>query len=305
MIKSWFRNIILFFYKPLLKVFSRKGLNRITFFRKIGLFLSFYIRSGRPDYIVVQGNKMYLDPIDSLGLSIKEYEPLATRLVQRSLKEGDVFVDVGAHIGYYTLLAAKKVGTGKVYAFEPHPDNIAILQKNIEVNGYSNVEIIQNAVSDKRGKVKLYVCDYNWGGHSIFNFYKKPELVIPHTYKKEEQREKFIEVEAITLDGVFGNDNVDFIKMDIQGAEGLALKGMRNLLLKNKSIKVLAEFWPKSLGMGNFDPEKYLNTFRKLGFQIYEVDEKKKKIILRDISYLVKNYTPENKKSVNLFFIRE
>jgi len=86
------------------------------------------------------------------------------------------------------------------------------LKKNVEINGYKNVELVQRAVSNKTGKIKLYLCEDNTGDHRIYDLHDE---------------RKSIEIEAIRLDDYFKNYNgaVDFIKMDIQGAEGGQFKG--------------------------------------------------------------------------------
>jgi tRNA G37 N-methylase Trm5 len=120
---------------------------------------------------VVQGHKMYLDSKESLDLSIYGvYEEYETDLIKKEIDRGDVVLDLGANIGYYTLLFAKKVGDeGRVYAFEPDPTNFSLLKKNVEINGYRNVVLIQKAVSNKNGKLKLYLNEDNKGDHRFYN----------------------------------------------------------------------------------------------------------------------------------------
>jgi FkbM family methyltransferase len=84
------------------------------------------------------------------------------------VKEGMVVVDIGANIGYYTLIAAKLVGkSGIVYVFEPMPSNYECLCKNIEVNGYTNVVLIQKAVSNKYGIAKVWF-EKDWSGSFLY-----------------------------------------------------------------------------------------------------------------------------------------
>src|SRR2546422_5286600 len=113
----------------------------------------------RSDYAEVIGHRMHLDRRDILNLSVDGiYEPLVTELIQNEVKTGDVVLDIGAHIGYYTLMFAELVGPhGKVFAFEPVPSNFALLQKNVQFNGYHSVALIQKAVSDKEGKAVIYL----------------------------------------------------------------------------------------------------------------------------------------------------
>lgn len=219
-------------------------------------------------FYLVDGHKMFLDSKDSLHLSINGiYEPFETELVKKEIKKGDVVLDIGANIGYYTLIFAKLVGeNGKVFAFEPDPTNFSLLKKNVEINGYGNrVVLVQKAVSNKTEKIKLYLCEDNKGDHRI--------------YDSHDGRQS-IEIEAIRLDDYFKNYNgtIDFIKMDIQGAEGWAIQGMHNLLKKNKTVKIVTEFWPIGLKGSGIDPDEYFKILIELGFKLYEINEQEKKI---------------------------
>jgi protein-L-isoaspartate O-methyltransferase len=96
----------------------------------------------------------FLDPVNSLAISMKEgrvCEPLQTQLAIQQIHRGDVALDIGAQIGYYTLIFAKLVGeAGKVLAFEPDPDNFVLLEGNVKANGYHNVTLERTAVSSVR-----------------------------------------------------------------------------------------------------------------------------------------------------------
>jgi len=200
------RKIMLSIYKKAVKILSGHGIGNFYPIKVIHSFVISYLKS---NFAEVQGHKMFLDSKDSLCLSINGvYEPFETELVKKEIKKGDVVLDLGANIGYYTLIFGKLVGKrGKVFAFEPDPTNFSLLKKNVEMNGYKNVELVQKAVSNKTGKIKLYLCEDNKGDHRIYN---------SHDGRQS------IEIEAIRLDDYFKNYNgaVDFIKMDIQGAEG-------------------------------------------------------------------------------------
>ena len=208
------------------------------------------------------GNRMYLDKINTLGLRDgKIYEPFEIELVRHLVKKGDTAVDIGAMIGCYTLVFAKLVDEkGKVFAFEPEPENYKILQKNIWMNGYKNTKIEQIAVSDTNGEMKLYVADGNLGMHTLGK---------PMNWKAKED----INVKIVKLDKYFEkyNRKIDFIKMDIQGAEGLALKGMERILKKNEQVKMIVEFsQPELEGLGK--PKECLEILVKYGFNIFEID---------------------------------
>jgi FkbM family methyltransferase len=150
--------------------------------------------------------------------------------------EGDTVVDVGAHIGLYTLIAAKKVGpSGKVIAIEPDPENFKILKKNILLNRLMNVEALQCAVYSTKEKVKLFLPEIE-GGRTIFNTVMQD--------RARTSTENFIEVEANTLDDILESINireVNWIKIDVEGAELEVLKGAVNTLSSNKNISLVIE----------------------------------------------------------------
>ena len=101
---------------------------------------------------------------------VDKYERATTDLLKDLLHPGMIFVDVGANIGYFSLLAANLVGTeGTVYAFEPEPGNHELLRKNIELNSYSNIVMIQKAVSNKSGSAPLFLSALDSGSHSLYS----------------------------------------------------------------------------------------------------------------------------------------
>ena len=213
-----------------------------------------------PTLVKIGGHKMFLDANDSLRLSVNEnYEPLETDLVKKVIQSGDVVIDVGANIGYYTLIFAKLVGkNGKVYAFEPDPMNFNILKKNVEINGYNNVILTDKAVSNKLETTKLYLSK-NLGGHRLYS---------------SAEGNKFVEVQTTKLDDFFKDKpkKVNFIKLDIEGFEYVALKGMRQLIKKNNDIVIMTEFLPSGLQDFGLEPKDYISLLKKHKFIISFVD---------------------------------
>jgi hypothetical protein len=165
MTKSYVRRRLFFsLLKTITNIFSGKGfgLGKIPGVMKIHSFLFHQLLPVETMLIQVQGSKMYVNPQDSgIGVRLlksKVHEPNLTGLFKQAMEEGMVVVDVGAHIGYYTLIAAKLVGTkGKVYAFEPEPSNYRLLVRNIYENRYENVVAIPKAVASREQK-QHYFC---------------------------------------------------------------------------------------------------------------------------------------------------
>ena len=124
-----------------------------------------------PEFIEINGHKLFLDKLDSLGIFRHGfYDQFQTEIVKKIIKKGDIVLDVGAHIGYFTLIFAKLVGkNGKVFAFEPDPTNFDLLTKNVEINGYKNVILVRKAFSDKTGKTNLFLSNINAGDHMIID----------------------------------------------------------------------------------------------------------------------------------------
>lgn len=286
------RVFLLSSHRRLLRVLSGRGLGR---FRPLRAVHNFVIRRLEEGLVEVQGHKMLLDPIDLLGLKASGiWEPLETDLVTREVRRGDVVLDIGAHIGYYSLIFARLVGSeGRVFAFEPDPDNFALLNKNVRINGYRNVTLVRKAVADRTGKVRLYVSEENNGDH--------------RTYDSKDGR-KSIEVKCVQLDEYFRDygERIDFIKMDIQGAEPGAIRGMSSLLERSKNPRMVVEFWPFGLKRFGVGAEGFLRLLNGHGYSLYNADERKGRIERADIETLVSMYDPEELvQYTNLFCVRE
>jgi FkbM family methyltransferase len=208
------------------------------------------------DFILPSGDFGVTLEAESTG----EYEPVTTKLLESLLQEGMTFVDVGAHVGLFALPAAKWVGeTGHVVAFEPHPSNYAMLCENISSNDMSNrIAAKQSAVSDATEPVHLHLSSFNSGDHQLFNKGGR------HT----------VEVECTKLDDFFvSGTKVDVIKMDVQGAEAAAFRGMKRVLQENDAIKVIWELSPAQLQDAGSSAEELLNWLSVLGFTCTIVDD--------------------------------
>ena len=220
------------------------------------------IKRLKNEFVIIDGDKIFLDEKDSLLLSInKIYEKNETNFVKDSVNKGDIVIDIGANIGYYTLMFAKLVGgTGKIYAFEPDPKNFSILEKNIQVNGYNNIILEKKAVSNKLGKSTFYVSE-NSAGSSMH----KPNNVVDQIY-----------VDLITLDNYFEVNTItpDFVKIDIEGYELNALKGMESILQSSDKTKIMIEYNPLTKKELNSDPMDSLTFLSELGFKFKDLNSR-------------------------------
>ena len=187
------------------------------------------------------------------------YEPTSLDLILSKIKPGNTVIDIGAHIGLYTLPMSQVVGSrGRVIAFEPNPKNLDLLNWNIDTNGCNNIQVEEQAVRDRSSVSDLLLSGINSGDHRFYgNGYVKT-----------------IPVMCTTLDNYLDpGTKVDVIKMDIQGGEGEAFYGMRRVLSENPNIFILWELSPEQLTNAKTDPLEVLNYLQGLGFKQSIVDD--------------------------------
>src|SRR5829696_10214255 len=180
------------------------------------------------------GYKAYcpINKNDLINMTIREDE-----IIERfTPKEGDVVIDIGAHMGRYTIISSKRVGAnGKVVAIEANPSNFEMLNRNIKLNRLENIRTLNYAAFSKETKLKLYL-----PAGDIFTKYN----TIMSNWVWVKPEDKFVEVNANTLDNILqqtGIKQVNWIKIDVEGAEFEVLKGAHNLLLNSKNIVLLME----------------------------------------------------------------
>src|ERR687891_451169 len=241
-----------FWYKTF--KFLRPGNSTLLKFKVPKYDYEFYCRINKDDFKIMT---IHEDDI------IKRFTP----------KEGDIVVDIGAHIGLYTIISSKRVGAnGKVVAIEAHPSNFEMLKSNIKLNQLTNVTPLNYAVYSKETKIKLYLPDEESGytmHHSIMSNYV-------FTKYKDKTEDKFVEVNANTLDYLLqikGITDVNWVKIDVEGAEFEVLKGANKILSDSKDIALLIEVH----GKNTYEP--IIESLRSYNFKIdfektYENGEK-------------------------------
>ncbi|MBI2610899.1 FkbM family methyltransferase [Candidatus Kaiserbacteria bacterium] len=201
-----------------------------------------------------------------LDMLIHRYEPETTRLFKQIVREGGVVIDVGAHIGYFTRLAAGRVGrSGRVYAFEPESENRTLLIENTK--WFDNVITLGEAITDRSGTVAFYRIRGSTGCHSTIAQENAERSLVPATTLDVFMRENSIE-------------HADVIKIDIEGGEAKALQGMEQTLRGIRHL--IIEYNPAALSRAGADPRELLSTLQEKGFTI-SVLSRGKEIPLSDI----------------------
>ncbi|MBK9793326.1 MAG: FkbM family methyltransferase [Sphingobacteriales bacterium] len=187
-------------------------------------------------------------------------------LLKQYIKKGDIVLDIGANIGFYTKILSDLVGeTGKVYAFEPDKTNFSHLKKAVE--NLKNVALINKAVSDKTGVITLYHSD-------LLNVDHKTYATKDYTSKTE--------IECVAIDDVIPDKKVDFIKIDIQGYEYFAFQGMTEVFKANEDLKIIAELYPYGLNNSGIKVEEFVSFLRSSDLYIYKMYDNNLQILTDD-----------------------
>jgi FkbM family methyltransferase len=229
------------------------------------------VPGGATTRVPAHGLELVVDPHDGgVGYQLyigRGYEATTTALVADLIAPGATVLDLGANVGWYTLLFAARVGpTGRVLAFEPAPENADLLARSLEHNRLAQVELVRAAVSDQAGTVTLHLSRKGKGLHSLSAGGDDWDQV---------------EVECLTLDERYPDLVVDFLKIDIEGAEESAFRGMEALLARSPRLRILTEVNPTALAAGGSDARVYLRQLLDYGFRIEAVVDEAAERVLR------------------------
>lgn len=200
------------------------------------------------------------DYIDKWLFTGADFEPRTVEIIKKYLSEKGNFLDIGANIGYFSLIASRRIGKeGTVYAFEPTPNTISRLKKNISLNNLCNIEVIEKAVSNKAGIV----------------IFKTPSASIRNSGRSSmrdiEEHYITLNVETVTIDSMLNSfKKISLIKMDIEGAEGLALEGMEGLINRDRPV-IIMELSDKYLKQMGYSGELVLAFLRDKKYKVYDV----------------------------------
>ena len=182
----------------------------------------------------IDDSSIYLNPDDmfvSASIAVRGnmiFEEDVTKLLLMLLNEKSNFVDVGANVGWFTLLGAKKAK--QVWAFEPEPANFSLLEKSVRKNGLENVTLFPFCVSDSDGVVQLSISESsNRTTHSIVR----------------NVGSRRIAVKSVALDSIFPASIIDVLKIDVEGAEPLVLLGAQRMIREKRIRNILMEWNPE------------------------------------------------------------
>jgi len=182
-------------------------------------------------------------------------EELFTRVLEGALREGDCVLDIGANIGYYSLMEARIVGPrGKVYAIEPVPHNMKLLEDSVRLNNYDNIETFRLAIGQTDSVAKMYLSDHpNWS-----SFYPPRKIMGK------------IDIPISSVDSFLkGKRLPDLIRMDVEGYEYEIIIGMSGLLRSGVPLRMFIEFHPDI--MGRQRASSFLSILKQHGFQLRKV----------------------------------
>ncbi|MFN3188083.1 MAG: FkbM family methyltransferase [Candidatus Paceibacteria bacterium] len=233
--------------------------------------------------IEIRPENGYVDEYISLH---KVWETHIGNILCSELHSNDVFIDVGANIGYFSLMASSIVGErGRVLSFEPLDNLFNQLSKSIELNSFNNIKLIKKACGNSIEEAVIGISQKNIGGSSIVNI---------DTFTQKQK------ISITTLDIELENviDKLDFIKIDVEGYEYEVLLGANNLITKFKP-KILLEFSPSIYLHKNEDLG--LNILKFLKGHNYKITDLIKDEVILDVEYFI---TKNGSRQTDLFCVQ-
>ncbi len=210
-------------------------------------------------------------------------------LLTTIIKPGDYILDIGANIGFYAkILSNLTTDKGKVFCFEPDSLNFKYLKRN--THSINNIILFNKAVSDKEGEIKVY---------------KSKLLNVDHRTYPVNNYESIEEIESVSIDELLRMniiEKVNVIKIDIQGYEMIAFKGMNNLLSNSLDLKIIAEYWPHGFKRAGTSAIEFYDFFNHIGYNFYLIDNNK--LIRVTKKYIIENNDKPFEFSFNVLIQR-
>lgn len=233
----------------------------------------YYLGGNRILTVTDRGDRMYLDTQDIMltpgVLCWGSWEPETTAIFERLLQPGMNWVDVGANVGYFTLIGHKLVknGGGKTFAFEANPRTHAFLSDNVRLNWYfDDMRVEQKAV---------YRCSQRlaFSAPEKYNVNASIAQFEPGNWERALDTVSTFEVDAVSLDDYFGDTRIDFCKVDVEGAEVFVLEGARALMARNPRLQWLLEWSPNQMVQCGSSPAALCELIHSLGLECRADDQ--------------------------------
>lgn len=206
------------------------------------------------------------DAVSSTIYLTGQWEPVITQYIRANLTRGDTFIDCGANIGYYSLLASRIVGpSGHVVSIEPSPSIFSRLQRNLALNRCQNVRALNAAASGEKGELSIYLADKNNLGHTT----------TVEGLAKQEGMQFEARVRADALEALAGQQalyRARFIKIDVEGAELTVLRPLLHRLdAFDPRTEWLLEFSPDFSAGGQADVNEIHEAFTRAGYTAWAI----------------------------------
>ncbi|CAH0303946.1 FkbM family methyltransferase [Roseomonas sp. CECT 9278] len=201
-------------------------------------------------------------------LTLGRWEPQYTALFARLVRPGDTVFDLGANHGVYALMAARLVGaTGRVHAFEPNPRLAQLVDMSLRINGFAGwAQVHRIAASDRTGIARLFFTDSYSGGGSLSGTAEQSDATGASKHA--------VDCRLVPLDTLFPDPamRLDVIKMDVEGHEGPALRGMRELLARSPDVRIMMEYGPQMMHASGMAAPEVVALLEGLGLSAWTID---------------------------------
>lgn len=210
---------------------------------------------------LVSGQLIFVDT-ESVDIGIHlimggQWETASVNLFRSLLKSGDTVLDVGANHGVYALIAASLVGsTGVVRAFEPQPRLCSLMAKSFRVNGFNHAIAYNVALGDRDEPARLYIDSLSPGGASLFAGAERTS----------------IDIEMRTLDRLLPDVDVDVVKIDVEGHEGVVFIGMEQAIDRSPNLKIIMEWCPEMMAATAMPASATAGFLEKKGFKAWTIE---------------------------------
>ena len=213
-----------------------------------------------PKVIELNGRPFHVPPHLVSTYVLQNHETETQVAMKQYVRPGMIVVDVGANIGYHSIFLATLVGqNGRVYAIEPGRDNFAYLKKNVQFSTMENIKVFPCAAGVERRQRE-------------FHLHRRSTL---HSFHASIGSYETVEVQEVLLDEVV-NEPVDFVKIDVEGAEIEVLTGMNQMLRSNQEIQLLVEWNPGALASAGYSAKTLPEFLMTQGFELSLIEKKVK-----------------------------